>query len=50
MVSISEVLLRKVQLVGGSTLAISLPKNWTRRVGLKPGDYVFIALESDGSL
>jgi len=49
-VSISEVLLRKVQLVGGSTLAISLPKNWTRRVGLKPGDYVFIALESDGSL
>ena len=42
--------LRRVQLTGGGTLIVSLPKEWTKRVGLKPGDYVSFISEPDGSL
>ena len=42
--------LRRVQLTGGGTLIVSLPKEWTRRIGLKPGDYVSFLFEPDGSL
>ncbi len=41
---------RKVQKVGYSTLAISLPSNWVKEVGLKRGDTLFLVPEKDGSL
>ena len=41
---------RKVQRVGYSTYSVSLPKNWVREAGLKPGDIVMITEEKDGSL
>ncbi len=43
-------LLRKVQLTGGSTYIVSLPKNWVKYVRLKPGDYVRIKIQPDESL
>ena len=42
--------LRKVQLTGGSTYVVSLPKNWARAAGIKPGDYVQLIPQSDMSL
>jgi len=41
---------RKVQRVGYSTLSVSLPSNWVKNVGLKPGDIVSLLPENDGSL
>lgn len=41
---------RKVQRVGYSTYSVSLPKNWVREAGLKPGDIVVLTEEKDGSL
>ena len=41
---------RKVQRVGSSTLAVSLPTEWVRKVGLKKGDTVFFDQEGDGTL
>ena len=41
---------RKVQRVGYSTYSVSLPKNWVKEAGLKPGDIVMITEEKDGSL
>lgn len=41
---------RKVQRVGQTTLAVSLPKQWTEEIGLKRGDTVFLQLEKDRSL
>ncbi len=41
---------RKVQLTGGATLIVSLPKEWTRQVNLKPGDEVLILPQPDKSL
>ncbi len=43
-------LVRKVQLMGGSTLIISLPKEWTKKAGINPGDFVYLHIESDNSL
>ncbi|RLG53293.1 MAG: hypothetical protein DRN96_00165 [Thermoproteota archaeon] len=45
-----EGFLRRVQLVGGSTLTISIPKRWASSVGLKPGDYVAVLPLEDDSL
>lgn len=42
--------LRKVQLTGGATLIVSLPKEWVKNVKLKPGDYVVIIPQPDNSL
>ena len=42
--------LRKVQITGGSTLIMSLPKEWTRSVGIKQGDYIAIEQLPDNSL
>mgnify|MGYP000235727098 CR=1 FL=1 len=42
--------LRKVQLTGGSTLIVSLPKEWVKNVGLSPGSYVSVQIQPDGSL
>ncbi len=39
-----------MQKVGYSTLSVSLPMNWTKKVGVKKGDLVFISEESDGAL
>ena len=41
---------RKIQLVGQSTLTVSLPTAWVKRVSLKKGDFVTVAQENDGSL
>ncbi|MEM4245758.1 MAG: phosphate uptake regulator PhoU [Candidatus Bathyarchaeia archaeon] len=41
---------RRVQLVGRSTLTISLPTIWARKTGIKKGDFVTILTERDGSL
>ncbi len=41
---------RRVQKLGKSTLAISLPASWTKNVGLKGGDVVVVEDMDDGSL
>jgi len=41
---------RKVQQVGYSTLSVSLPRNWVKDTGLKPGDLIVFLPEKDGSL
>ncbi len=41
---------RRVQRTGGSTLIVSLPKEWTRRVGVEPGTEVYMEILPDGSL
>ncbi len=41
---------RKVQKVGYSSLAVSLPSNWVKERGLKRGDTVLWDEEEDGSL
>jgi phosphate uptake regulator len=40
---------RKLQLAGGSTYLVSLPKRWVLDAGLKPGDTLFVDSEGDGS-
>lgn len=42
--------LRKVQVTGGSTYVISLPKAWAKSVDLKPRDQVALIPQSDMSL
>jgi len=46
----SHEIIRKVQITGGSTYIISLPKDWVRNVGLKQGDYLTLTPLPDGSL
>ncbi|MDG6929578.1 MAG: phosphate uptake regulator PhoU [Nitrososphaerota archaeon] len=41
---------RKVQMVGYSTLSVSLPKDWVKRTGLKAGDAVSVLRQDDGTL
>ncbi len=41
---------RKIQLVGRSTLTVSLPTSWVKRIGLKKGETVTIIPERNGSL
>lgn len=41
---------RKVQLVGGATYIVSLPKAWAQRAGLRPSSQVYMLEQSDGSL
>ncbi len=41
---------RKVQRTGGSTLIVSLPKDWVKKVGLDSGDEVSIHYRPDNSL
>ncbi len=42
--------IRKVQLTGGSTFVVSLPKGWVKSVGLRPGDSLKISIQPDLSL
>lgn len=46
----ANVELRKIQVTGGSTHVISLPKKWIDRSGLNRSDNLAIHEESDGSL
>jgi phosphate uptake regulator len=41
---------RKVQRVGRSTLSVSLPNEWAKIVGLKPGDQITFIENKDGTL
>lgn len=41
---------RKLQLAGGSTYLVSLPKRWVLNAGLKAGDTLFVDTESDGTV
>ncbi len=41
---------RKVQITGGTTLIVSLPKSWATKVNLKGGDEVSLIPQTDGSL
>lgn len=41
---------RKLQLAGGSTYLVSLPKTWVQTAGLHPGDTLFLETEADGSV
>jgi len=41
---------RKLQKVGYSTLSVSLPSNWVKKMNLKRGDTMFLTQEKDGSL
>ena len=41
---------RKLQLTGGSTFVVSLPKPWILATGLKAGDTVFLEALADGSM
>jgi len=42
--------MRKVQITGGSTFVISLPKKWAREAGVKPNDTLGIIQQDDGTL
>src|SRR5207237_9499138 len=41
---------RKLQLTGGSTFVVSLPKRWLTDAGLKAGDPVFLEPEVAGAV
>ena len=41
---------RKIQKVGYSTLSVSIPMNWAKKMGVSKGDVVFISEENDGAL
>ncbi|MCD5409523.1 MAG: phosphate uptake regulator PhoU [Methanocellales archaeon] len=41
---------RKVQMTGGSTLVVSLPIDWARRVGISQGDEVTLIRGADNSI
>lgn len=41
---------RRIQLTGGFTYTVSLPKKWAREVGIKHGDYVSLIPQPDMSL
>ncbi|MCD6164858.1 MAG: AbrB/MazE/SpoVT family DNA-binding domain-containing protein [Candidatus Odinarchaeota archaeon] len=42
--------IRRIQLTGGATLTVSLPKNWARDIGLRQGDLVVLTFQPDGSI
>ena len=41
---------RRVQVVGGGTLAITLPKAWAKRFGVEPGSELSIVVDPSGCL
>jgi len=46
----SDISLRRVQITGGSTYIVSLPKSWAQSLNLKAGDYVRLIPQPDNSL
>jgi len=47
---LNEVELRKLQMTGGASYTVSLPKDWVKEQGLKAGDVVAVMPRSDSSL
>src|SRR5207245_11576250 len=47
---LKQVELRRLQMTGGASFTVSLPKNWIREQGLKAGDVVAVLPRSDSSL
>src|SRR5437867_2584067 len=45
-----EIELRKLQMTGGASYTVSLPKGWVKEQGLKVGDVVAVLPRSDSSL
>src|SRR5213593_4948013 len=45
-----QVELRKLQMTGGASYTVSLPKDWVKEQGLKAGDVVAVMPRSDSSL
>ncbi len=43
-------LVRKIQLMGGSTYIVSLPKEWALQAGIRRGSLVTLSLEPDGTI
>jgi len=41
---------RKIQKVGYSTLSVSIPMNWAKKMSIKKGDIVFLSEDNDGAL
>ncbi len=41
---------RKVQLTGGSTYIVSLPKSWIKEMGIEAGDPLWISIRQDSTL
>jgi phosphate uptake regulator len=41
---------RKLQLTGGSTIMVSLPKKWVDKAGLERGAEVVLVPQSNGTL
>ena len=50
MLAVNETEARKLQLVGGSTYVLSLPKKWVEDLNLKTGDSVYILKNANNSL
>jgi len=40
--------MRKVQKLGSSSLAITLPRSWVKRMKIKPGSVVYLVEKNDG--
>jgi len=47
---VSSIEARKVQKVGYSTLSVSLPMNWAKKMDVNKGDLLFLSEENDGAL
>src|SRR3989449_11158306 len=45
-----QVELRRVQMTGGASYTVSLPKDWVREQGLKAGEVVAVLPRADSSL
>jgi AbrB family looped-hinge helix DNA binding protein len=43
-------IVRRVQLTGGSTFIVSIPKEWAEKMNIDKGSLVVLSLESDGSI
>ena len=41
---------RRIQKVGYSTLSVSIPMNWAKKLNIKKGDIVFLSEDNDGAL
>lgn len=41
---------RKIQVLGGSTYTVSIPKRWVDKLGIHPGDFVSLQLTKEGHL
>lgn len=42
--------LRKIQITGGATYTVSIPKKWIKQLGLEAGDFVVLTFNESGSI